>query len=132
MRWYKAVWNIARRSEETDFVSKILNCYLIFKLSSNTLIVSNQLKHLGNDEVHIVWSDESREYRRDVVQTQFGDVIIVIYPLDNGLFRIQILKKDEVYDLSYRVILLFKIRLFRLFFELNARCQKTSLYRVLR
>jgi len=56
-----------------------------------------QVKHLGNDEVHIIWSEHSREYRRGILQTSFGDVLIVIYPLhDASLYRIQIIRRPEV------------------------------------
>lgn len=55
-----------------------------------------QMRHLGNDEVHIVWSEHTRDYRRGIIPTEFGDVIIVIYPMKNGLFRIQINRKAEV------------------------------------
>ncbi|KAJ8308029.1 hypothetical protein KUTeg_012903 [Tegillarca granosa] len=55
-----------------------------------------KIKHLGNDEVHIVWSEHTREYRRDIIPTEFGDVLIIIYPLSNGLYRIQIQRKPEV------------------------------------
>ncbi|XP_035704350.1 ral GTPase-activating protein subunit alpha-1 isoform X3 [Folsomia candida] len=53
-------------------------------------------RHLGNDEIHIVWSEHSRDYRRDIIPTEFCDVLIVIYPLKFGLFRIQISRKAEV------------------------------------
>lgn len=55
-----------------------------------------QLRHLGNDEVHIVWSEHSRDYRRGVIPTEFGDVLIVIYPMKNHMYSIHILKKPEV------------------------------------
>ncbi|XP_077967931.1 ral GTPase-activating protein subunit alpha-1-like isoform X5 [Styela clava] len=55
-----------------------------------------KLKHLGNDEVHIVWSEHSRDYRRGIIPTEFGDVLIIIYPMKHMLYRIQIKKKDEV------------------------------------
>ena len=55
-----------------------------------------QLRHLGNDEVQIVWSDHTRSYRRGIIPTDFGDVLIIIYPLRNGLFRIEINRKPEV------------------------------------
>ncbi|KAL3872620.1 hypothetical protein ACJMK2_035835 [Sinanodonta woodiana] len=55
-----------------------------------------KMRHLGNDEVHIVWSEHTRDYRRGIIPTDFGDVIIIIYPLNNGLFRIQINRKPEV------------------------------------
>lgn len=55
-----------------------------------------QLRHIGNDEVHVVWSEHYRPYRRGIIPTEFGDVVIVIYPLKSGLFRIQIDRKAEV------------------------------------
>ena len=57
----------------------------------------SQVKHLGNDEVHIIWSEHSRDYHRGILQTAFGDVLIVIYPLhDASLYRIQIIRRPEV------------------------------------
>lgn len=56
----------------------------------------SQLRHLGNDEVHIVWSEHTRDYRRGIIPTDFGDVLIVIYPMKNHMFFIQILKKPQV------------------------------------
>lgn len=55
-----------------------------------------QLRHLGNDEVHIVWSEHTRNYRRGIIPTDFGDVLIVIYPMKNHMFFIEIMKKPEV------------------------------------
>jgi hypothetical protein len=55
-----------------------------------------QTRHLGNDEVHIVWSEHSRDYRRGIIPTEFCDVLITIYPLPNQLFRIQISRKPDV------------------------------------
>ncbi|XP_044013466.1 ral GTPase-activating protein subunit alpha-1 isoform X2 [Aphidius gifuensis] len=53
-------------------------------------------RHLGNDEIHIVWSEHWRDYRRDIIPTEFCDVLIVIYPLPNKLYRIQISRKNEI------------------------------------
>ncbi|KAF2363976.1 Rap GTPase activating protein domain [Trinorchestia longiramus] len=53
-------------------------------------------RHLGNDEVHIVWSEHTRDYRRGIIPTEFCDVLIVIYPLDNSLHRMQISSKPDV------------------------------------
>ncbi|XP_018324376.1 probable Rho GTPase-activating protein CG5521 isoform X2 [Agrilus planipennis] len=58
--------------------------------------VLNKTRHLGNDEVHIVWSEHSRDYRRDIIPTEFCDVLIVIYPLGNQLNRVTITCKAEV------------------------------------
>uniref|UniRef100_A0A8C4IBB7 Ral GTPase activating protein catalytic subunit alpha 1 n=1 Tax=Dicentrarchus labrax TaxID=13489 RepID=A0A8C4IBB7_DICLA len=58
--------------------------------------LTKKLRHLGNDEVHIVWSEHSRDYRRGIIPTEFGDVLIVIYPMKNHMYSIHILKKPEV------------------------------------
>lgn len=58
--------------------------------------ILNKTRHLGNDEVHIVWSEHYRDYRRDILPTEFCDVLIVIYPLKSGLFRITVNRKPEV------------------------------------
>uniref|UniRef100_A0A674J3Q5 Ral GTPase activating protein catalytic subunit alpha 1 n=1 Tax=Terrapene triunguis TaxID=2587831 RepID=A0A674J3Q5_9SAUR len=57
--------------------------------------LTKKLRHLGNDEVHIVWSEHTRDYRRGIIPTEFGDVLIVIYPMKNHMFSIQIMKKPE-------------------------------------
>ncbi|OBS65903.1 hypothetical protein A6R68_05557, partial [Neotoma lepida] len=57
--------------------------------------LTKKLRHLGNDEVHIVWSEHSRDYRRGIIPTAFGDVSIIIYPMKNHMFFITITKKPE-------------------------------------
>ncbi|XP_058470715.1 ral GTPase-activating protein subunit alpha-2 [Solea solea] len=57
---------------------------------------TKKLRHLGNDEVHIVWSEHNRDYRRGIVPTDFGDVLIIIYPMKNHMYFIQIMKKPQV------------------------------------
>ena len=60
--------------------------------------IRRKLTHLGNDEVHIVWSEHHREYRRGIIPTEFCDVLIVIYPLNHypGFYRIFVSRKPEV------------------------------------
>ncbi|XP_077094749.1 ral GTPase-activating protein subunit alpha-2 isoform X3 [Siphateles boraxobius] len=58
--------------------------------------ITKKLRHLGNDEVHIVWSEHTRDYRRGIIPTDFGDVLIIIYPMKNHMFFVQILKKTQV------------------------------------
>jgi len=53
-------------------------------------------RHVGNDIVHIVWSEHSRDYTPKTITSQFNDAHIIIYPLPNGLFRVQIAKKPKV------------------------------------
>uniref|UniRef100_A0A8C5I3N3 Rap-GAP domain-containing protein n=1 Tax=Gouania willdenowi TaxID=441366 RepID=A0A8C5I3N3_GOUWI len=58
--------------------------------------LTKKLRHLGNDEVHVVWSEHTRDYRRGIIPTDFGDVLIIIYPMKNRMYFIQILKKPQV------------------------------------
>uniref|UniRef100_A0A914XFS6 Rap-GAP domain-containing protein n=1 Tax=Plectus sambesii TaxID=2011161 RepID=A0A914XFS6_9BILA len=51
---------------------------------------TKKLRHIGNDEVHIVWSEHWRDYRRNTIATKFCDVLIVVYPLPSRLFRVSI------------------------------------------
>lgn len=57
-------------------------------------------RHVGNDYVHIVWSDNtSHDYIPSTITSHFNDVQIVIYPLkraQRGLFLVRIHAKDKV------------------------------------
>jgi hypothetical protein len=53
-------------------------------------------RHVGNDNVHIIWSEHDRDYRPWTITSQFNFVHIVIYPLQYPLFRIQINTKENV------------------------------------
>eukprot|EP00730_Choanoeca_flexa_P013312 TRINITY_DN5183_c0_g1_i1.p1 TRINITY_DN5183_c0_g1~~TRINITY_DN5183_c0_g1_i1.p1 ORF type:complete len:1047 (+),score=239.40 TRINITY_DN5183_c0_g1_i1:1-3141(+) len=53
-------------------------------------------RHAGNDAVHVIWSEQDKLYSSDQLPTKFGDVSIVIYPMTNGLFRIQLLFKTQL------------------------------------
>lgn len=60
--------------------------------------LTKKLRHLGNDEIHIIWSEHWRDYRRGIIPTAFGDVLIIIYPIPGieNYYRIQIDRKTEV------------------------------------
>ncbi|KER29308.1 hypothetical protein T265_04053 [Opisthorchis viverrini] len=53
-------------------------------------------KHLGNDEVMIIWTENARAFTRSVLRTQFGDVLIIISPLSTGLFRVDVRRESMV------------------------------------
>lgn len=63
-------------------------------------LMNKKMRHLGNDEIHIVWSEHYKDYRRSILATEFCDALIVIHPLPvqtyPNLFRIQISRKPEV------------------------------------
>lgn len=53
-------------------------------------------RHVGNDIVHIVWSEHTRPYKPSTITSQFNDVHIIIYPLPNELYRISIQQKETI------------------------------------
>lgn len=58
-------------------------------------------RHVGNDRVVIVWSENWKEYRQDTIITQFNLVNLIIYPLEKQLYRIQIQIKPRVKNLEF-------------------------------
>lgn len=53
-------------------------------------------RHVGNDIIHVVWSEHCRDYKPHTIVSQFNDAHIIIFPLPNGLFRIKVAQKREV------------------------------------
>ena len=53
-------------------------------------------RHVGNDIVHIIYSEHTGDYAPTTITSQFNDAHIIVYPLPNGLFRIQIYRKENV------------------------------------
>jgi len=51
-------------------------------------------KHVGNDICTIVWSEHKKDYDPSTVTTHFNFVHLVIYPLEDGLFRISVYSKE--------------------------------------
>ncbi|PRP83806.1 ral GTPase-activating protein subunit alpha-2 [Planoprotostelium fungivorum] len=54
---------------------------------------------LASCSAHIIWSEHEREYKPDcLVSTdcQAGKIHIVIYPLPDGLFRVGVLRRQEI------------------------------------
>lgn len=43
-----------------------------------------------------MWSEHNRDYRRDIIPTEFCDILITIYPIGNSLNRITVNCKPEV------------------------------------
>ncbi|KAM9976861.1 hypothetical protein ACTFIR_010707 [Dictyostelium discoideum] len=52
-------------------------------------------RHVGNDIVNIIWSEHIRDYNSTTITSQFNDALVIVYPLPNGLFRIQIYRKES-------------------------------------
>ena len=84
----------------TSFVEVMFHVATRMPSHSDEALIT-KTRHLGNDEVHIVWSEHSRDYRREILPTEFCDVLIIIYPLENDLFRIQV-RINTVYQFLYQ------------------------------
>uniref|UniRef100_A0A0X3PIQ9 Rap-GAP domain-containing protein n=4 Tax=Schistocephalus solidus TaxID=70667 RepID=A0A0X3PIQ9_SCHSO len=74
---------------------------VIFHVSTRMSCESDEakhrvFKHLGNDEVMIIWTEHWRPFRRSSLRTEFGDILIIISPLANGLFRVEIRNESEI------------------------------------
>jgi len=57
---------------------------------------NRQKRHVGNDIIHIIWSEHCIDYDPTTIVSHFNSAHIVIYPIQNGLFRIQIAKQPKV------------------------------------
>ena len=55
----------------------------------------NRKRHIGNDAVHLVWSEEQRKYNPKTIKTKLTEVVIIIYPLPRSLCRVEIWKRDQ-------------------------------------
>jgi len=53
-------------------------------------------RHVGNDIVHIVFSEHCRDYSPKTISSQFNDAHVIIYPISNGMFRVQVAQKEKV------------------------------------
>ncbi|KAI6660540.1 Ral GTPase-activating protein subunit alpha-1 [Oopsacas minuta] len=105
-------WEVETKSHKgyggfmSDSQSKMLTYFadstmeVVFHISTRILTSTQRgtdikIQHIGNDDVVVFWSDHWHEYQRSQFRTDFMDIIIVIYPLSNGLYRIHINKRIE-------------------------------------
>ncbi|KAH0787357.1 Rap/ran-GAP family protein [Histomonas meleagridis] len=78
------------------------NCQIMYHVSPlipNSLKDEQQIykkRHIGNDHTHIVWCEDNEDYDINMITSQFNMVHIVIYPLQTGLFRVEVKSKSEV------------------------------------
>ncbi|KAJ3100406.1 Ral GTPase-activating protein subunit alpha-2 [Phlyctochytrium planicorne] len=57
-------------------------------------------RHIGNDHIHIVWNEHHRDYRRGTIGGDFGNAQIVVTPLNNGLYAVDILKDSKTPEME--------------------------------
>lgn len=53
-------------------------------------------RHIGNDHIHIIWTEDDIDYDINTITSQFNCGHIVIYPLQTGLFRVDVFNKSDV------------------------------------
>jgi hypothetical protein len=52
-------------------------------------------RHIGNDNVNIVWNENVENYDLQTISSQFNHVILVVSPLSNGMFSVIPLKNAQ-------------------------------------
>ncbi|CCD73405.2 Rap-GAP domain-containing protein [Caenorhabditis elegans] len=53
--------------------------------------VQQKWKHIGNDEVHVVWTENTRKvYTRETIATKFCDVLIVLEQVGDKMVRVRV------------------------------------------
>ncbi|CAJ0835038.1 9335_t:CDS:10 [Entrophospora sp. SA101] len=53
-------------------------------------------RHIGNDHVHIIFNEHNRDYRKSTIGGDFGNAQIVVNPLSNGLFSVEINRDHKI------------------------------------
>jgi len=51
-------------------------------------------RHIGNDQIHIIWNEHNRDYRSRTIGGDFGNIQIIITPLRNGLYSVYVRQDD--------------------------------------
>jgi tuberous sclerosis protein 2 len=76
-------------------------CHVVFHVAtmmpfnSNDIKCSNKKRHIGNDYVTIVYSDNSVEFNPNLITGQFNVVHVIIYPLDQGFNRVEVKFREQ-------------------------------------
>ena len=52
-------------------------------------------RHVGNDNVHIVWCEDTIDYETSTITSQFNDAHVIVYPVCYGLYRVSVKMKNE-------------------------------------
>eukprot|EP01090_Pellita_catalonica_P014937 TRINITY_DN3917_c0_g1_i1.p1 TRINITY_DN3917_c0_g1~~TRINITY_DN3917_c0_g1_i1.p1 ORF type:complete len:550 (+),score=71.18 TRINITY_DN3917_c0_g1_i1:95-1651(+) len=52
-------------------------------------------RHVGNDSVLIIWSENKKPYNVDTIVSQFNQIFLIIYPVPNAMYRISIVQKSK-------------------------------------
>ena len=71
---------------------------LIFDTIESWVQTAFSVRHIGNDNVQIIWSEHWRDYRTAIISSEFADVVICVNPIfregqNTNLYRIGIIQK---------------------------------------
>ncbi|CAO0796344.1 unnamed protein product [Mucor circinelloides] len=53
-------------------------------------------RHIGNDHVHIIWNEHDRDYKIDTIGGDFGNAQIIVTPLPDNLYSIQVYRDSKI------------------------------------
>ncbi|KAJ1948735.1 hypothetical protein IWQ62_006850, partial [Dispira parvispora] len=56
----------------------------------------NKKRHVGNDHIHIVWNENNTSFIPGTISGDFGNVIIIIHPLNRDMCGVRIYKERNV------------------------------------
>lgn len=70
----------------------------LIKNSADDMQQLAKKRHIGNDNVHIVWCENKLGYDQDAITSHFNDAHIIITPLNDDLYHIIIYKKKKEYN----------------------------------
>lgn len=53
-------------------------------------------RHIGNDPVHVIWNEHARDYRRNTISGDYANAQIVITPLRDGFYAVDITRDPKL------------------------------------
>lgn len=78
-----------------DCVQAVFHVATLMRPKTTTPVVAKK-RLIGNDYVHIIYSDSSELYAPETISGQFNDVHVIIHPLRNGYYRVHVHTKEKI------------------------------------
>jgi hypothetical protein len=85
----EALFHVTTSLTPASMVATLDDSVAAWDTETQKTLYGKRWRHAGNDAVHIIWSEQDKLYSPELLPTKFGDVSIVLYPMTNGLFRVQ-------------------------------------------
>ncbi|KAL4466951.1 hypothetical protein ABPG74_010548 [Tetrahymena malaccensis] len=96
------------RDGEYTIYNHFYNCEVVYHVVTMMPIKNKEDKqfvskkrHIGNDFVNIIWCENIRKYQQYIIPSQLTTAYIVIHPLTNNYYRINLIRKDKLGDFFF-------------------------------